>query len=177
MPKSWNYFYYSMVWLSVIVALFLLKSGLLHSWLLLDEGGIKSSFIAGGMYASMVSSSLSLAIFYDLGNRMPVWQVAVLGGAGAAIGDLLLFTLVAKGTHHKGWLHRFALKLGKHPMIKLGLVLAGVGLIISPLPDEAGVALLGAVGLERKWFMPLGFVANAVGIGLVASAGAGRLFN
>jgi hypothetical protein len=42
--------------------------------------------------------------------------------------------------------------------------------LASPLPDELGVALLGASHLRLRWFIPVAFVANAIGILIICLA-------
>lgn len=129
-------------------------------------------FVAGLMYASFVTTPLSIASFYLLALHTNPLLLALIGGVGAAVGDVLLIHLLRL---LKKDLPRFSTKGLVHDIKKLlhsvnlhfvALTL-GILIIASPLPDEIGLILLGATKLPDYKIFLISAVLNAIGIYLI----------
>jgi len=166
--------------MSIFLAYLVFKSGILELVLTqTTEVELIGAFVAGIFFTSLISSAPAIIALGTIATAThePLWMIAVIGGAGALIGDLILFSFLK--THISDEIYRFS----RHPSNKrlskimhlrsirwlLGFV--GAIIIASPLPDELGLALMG-VGKMRLWLLSLlSFVFNSIGIyviGIVA---------
>ena len=143
----------------------------------MGDGTLIASFVAGMFFTSVVTTAPAIAVLGELSLQGNVLTVALLGGAGAVVGDYLIFAFVrdriSQDVAHL--LSRSALgrlyAIFHRPTFKWLLPFLGALIIASPLPDELGLALLGAARLKTRAFLPLSFAFNAAGIlaiGLIA---------
>jgi hypothetical protein len=126
-------------------------------------------FIAGIGFTSTFTTAPATVVLGELARYNHPLLVAVIGGAGALIGDLIIFrffrdriaadfgALIGTST---GRLRTLAAS----PIIRLTLPLLGALIVASPLPDELGLALLGLARLRTAAFIPLSFLLNTAGI-------------
>ncbi len=165
---------------SVVLAYLVFKSGIL-GYILTQTFEIElvGAFVAGFFFTSLISTApaiVALGTIAGAGHE-PLWMIAIVGGLGSLLGDLILFAFLKN--HIADELHRFTLhpsnarlrKLLHLRSIRWLLGFIGAVIIASPLPDELGLALMG-VGKMRIWLLAaLSFVFNSIGIyiiGLVA---------
>ncbi|TSC96114.1 MAG: Uncharacterized protein Athens071426_288 [Parcubacteria group bacterium Athens0714_26] len=167
------------IFLSVIVAIILVKTQAIEN-LLTATGGltIVGSFIAGLFFVSIftaVPATVALAEIARAANS--VLLVALIGGLGAMLGDLVIFRFIKnnlaedlfyliKKSRSKRFFLIFHLRLFRRLTILLGALI-----IASPLPDEIGLAMMGLSKLKTYIFIPLSFILNSSGIlviGLIA---------
>lgn len=165
---------------SLVIAVLLVKTGVLSSLI----GSTKNisffgSFFAGIFFTSIFTTIPATVVLGEISQTNPLLLTAVLGGAGATLGDLLIFRFVkdrlAEDVAHllrshtpKRLFHVFRLKFFKWFIAFLGALV-----IASPLPDELGLAMMGFSKVKTSVFIPLSFVCNTLGIlviGLVARA-------
>ena len=131
-------------------------------------------FIAGILFTFGFTTPFAVGFFIVLNPANPL-LVAVIGGIGSLLGDLLIFyiirfrftdeferlekTKILRGIKKEIDTH-FSSKLKLH----LFYVLAGL-FIASPLPDEIGVTMLaGLTHIKPKVMMLISFVFNSLGI-------------
>lgn len=132
------------------------------------------SFIAGIFFTSVFTTAPAIVALGEIARSNELLPVALLGGLGAVLGDLVIFRFVKDrfSTHvlellkHRGIGRRigafFRLKLFRWFSFFVG------GLIIaSPLPDELGIGLLGFSKMRLSSFIPLSFFFNFIGILLI----------
>lgn len=133
---------------------------------------------AGVLYSSIFTVAPATVALATLATRLPVWQVAFLGGCGAMLGDLIIFRFLrstvaiqildwAHRRHRRLW-HTFSRRRVQWPLAILGALI-----IASPLPDEIGLSLMGITRLPERWMAPISLLLNGFGIyviGLVATA-------
>lgn len=164
--------------LSILIAVILVKTGILVS-LIEGLGAFKllGAFIAGMFFTSIFTTVPALTTLGEIALLQNPFLVAIIGGLGAVIGDMVIFRFVRD---------RFADDLKEvftleHPSKRLAkladmrffrwFVLFFGGLIIaSPLPDELGVSILGLAKVPTRWFIPIAFIFNTLGILVVALA-------
>jgi hypothetical protein len=138
--------------------------------------GYIGAFFAGILFVSSFSVATGIVILLVLAEQLNPVEIAVIAGAGAVIGDLIIFHFVKDQLvgEVQPIFERFG---GKHVIALLhtryfswSIPLIGALLIASPLPDEIGVSLMGISRLNTVQFMLLSFVLNSMGIFLVVSA-------
>lgn len=153
---------------SIIAAVLLARTGTLANFFSSTTHLVYiSAFVAGIFFTSIVTigpATLTLVTLSGMGN---MYIVALLGAAGAVIGDLVIYLFVkdnlakdakylAKPLHLK---HLFKF----HFLRWLGPIIGSL-VIISPLPDEIGLALMGFKSINLKKLVPLLFILNFLGV-------------
>lgn len=163
--------------LSVLIAILLAQSGALERFVIaVGELRLLGSFVAGILFTSVFTAAPATVLLGELAQANSAWMVALTGALGAVAGDYLIFHFIRDRFSHD----IFDL-LRQHGYRRVGRivrlrssrwVLGVVGMIIiaSPLPDELGVTLLGFSRAKRRFFLPLSFTANFLGILLIGLA-------
>ncbi|MBU6310865.1 hypothetical protein KGO06_02970 [Patescibacteria group bacterium] len=142
----------------------------------LEPFGIGGVFIAGSLYTYGFTASSALFIIPAFTPDYSPVFIALVGGIGATVADLTIFKLL------KGNLGKEIDALRKIPAVRRMLEsramrpalvrdLAGFLIIMSPFPDEIGVAFLTLARVNDATFRIISFTANVIGIYLLASAG------
>lgn len=134
------------------------------------------SFVAGIFFTSVVTSPTAMVALAEIGAANSPWLVALVGGAGAVIGDLILYRFIR--THFNKDLEQFlktrrlrsVFSLSRFRSFTWLLPFIGGLMIASPLPDELGVTLLGVARLPPKTFVLISYLSNFLGILLIALA-------
>ena len=170
----------AVITLSIFIAIILAKTGTLEGLITsTQEMRFIGSFIAGILFVSVFTAAPATVALGEIAQSNSVIMVAVIGGMGALIGDLIIFRFV-KDKLSEDLLNLIKTsKLGKFRSITgiMGLrwvvPIIGALIIASPLPDEIGVAMLGLSKMKNSLFIPLSFVLNSIGIlviGLISKA-------
>lgn len=166
-----------LVGIGIVVAIALSRIEAFHDILFgLGSLGWVGVLVAGALFVStftVATGALMLSIFLE---EYPLPLVALLAGAGAVMGDLIIFHLVRDNLlgelkdvyRHFGGRHLTALLHTRY--FRWTLPVIGAAIIASPLPDELGVSILGISRMNTARFMLLSFVLNATGIFLLFSA-------
>lgn len=164
--------------LSVVIAIVLAKNGFLEN-ILVATAGIKylSSFIAGIFFTSVFTVAPATVILGELSQANSILVVAVLGGLGALIGDLIVFRFI-KDSLTEDILslinvprRRKMAVIFKFKIFSWFIPFLGALIIASPLPDELGIAMMGLTKMRTSVFIPISFLFNTLGIlviGLIA---------
>lgn len=141
----------------------------------LEPIGIGGIFIAGSLYTYGFTASSALFIIPSfLPDYSPLF-IALVGGLGATAADLTIFKLL------KGNLGDEIDAFRKIPIVRRTLNsralrpalvrdLLGFLIIMSPFPDEIGVAFLTLARANDATFRIISLTANILGIYLLASA-------
>ena len=166
-----------LVVISLYIAYELLVTGAIGTWVgdsLLRV--IPAGLIAGAFFTSLLTVVPATVVLLEVAQTFNPFLVAVLGVAGAVIGDLFLFLFVREAVSRQAPLflkesqRRYLRRLFAHPLLHWLLPLCGAIIIASPLPDEFGLALMGLSRMDIKVFIPLSFTMNFIGIALLALA-------
>lgn len=133
--------------------------------------GYLGTFIAGIFFAYSYTAAPATALFLILAKEQNLIIAGLVGGLGALIGDLVIFSFITmsfKDEIKKLASEKIVVYLDRNfPFrTKKYLIPIFAGLIIaSPLPDELGIALLAvSQHISMKIFMLLSFALNTVGI-------------
>lgn len=166
--------------LSILVAIILAKTGALESLITsTQEIRFIGSFIAGILFVSVFTAAPATVALGEIAQSNSVITVAIIGGLGALVGDLLIFRFVKdKLSEDLVYLLRISrserlASIFRTRISKWFVPLVGAFIIASPLPDEIGVAILGLSKMKKSLFIPLSLVLNSVGIliiGFIAKA-------
>lgn len=161
---------------SIAVAYFLVQSGIFHDiFAISKEIKIVGSFIAGMLFTSIFTVALATVTIAEIALANNIWSVAIFGGLGAVVGDMIIFKFLRKNIaedveelikKRKGLNNVFKLRFFRFLIPFIGALI-----IASPLPDEIGLAMMGVVELKAKFLIPISFTLNSLGIlivGLVA---------
>lgn len=163
---------------SVGAAVVLGWSGVLHVLFSATEGSrVLGSFIAGFFFTSVFTTAPATVVLAQIAQANSIFLVAFLGGAGAVIGDLVIFHFVRDYlAEDLSYLFRTSRKQWWSAILRVGsarwlMTLLGAVIVASPLPDELGLILMGLSRIKTMYFIPLSFALNASGIlllGLIA---------
>ena len=170
----------ALVILSVFIAIILVKTGVLKELITsTQEVRFIGSFIAGIFFVSVFTVAPATVALGEIAQSNSVITVAIIGGLGALIGDLIIFRFVKDRVfQHFSYLIRISKSERLFSIFKLRLFrwvipFMGALIIASPLPDEIGIAMLGLSKMKNSYFILLSFVLNSAGIlivGLIAKA-------
>jgi len=165
---------------SVFIAIILAKTGVLQDLITsTQEVRFIGSFIAGIFFTSVFTTAPATVALGEIAQSNSVIVVAILGGLGALIGDLIIFRFVKDGlSEHFSYLIKVStteriVSIFKLKLFRWIIPFVGALIIASPLPDEIGVVMLGLSKMKNPYFILLSFVLNSAGIliiGLIAKA-------
>ena len=170
----------AIVILSILIAIILAETGALESLITsTQEVRFIGSFIAGILFVSVFTDAPATIALGEIAQSNSVITVALIGGLGALIGDLLIFRFVKDKLSEdllnliKTSKSERLTSMTKIKGLKWVVPLIGALIIASPLPDEIGIAMLGLSKMKNSLFIPLSFALNSAGIlviGLISKA-------
>jgi membrane protein YqaA with SNARE-associated domain len=161
-----------LIGLSIVAAIFLARSGVLHDLLSsFSDAWLVGAFVAGIFFTSMFTAAPAAAAILLIAQDEGIWLVALVAALGSLLGDFLLFWFARDRLSYylKEHLqkeirkHHLSRIFHMHSFRWIAFVLGGL-IIASPLPDELGIAILGFARLGSNLFVPLSFVANFLGL-------------
>ncbi len=162
--------------LSLSLGWFLVKSDYLHNLIsTVLPYKFLAQFIAGMLYTSFLTSPVSVAMFLVIAGEGNPVTIVLLGGIGAAFGDLLIIRLFrdnykneVNGVSRQLQFQRIDNFLKKYHLEYL-IPLLGAIIIASPFPDEIGLLMLGISKLEYRQIALVSFILNSAGILLIVA--------
>lgn len=175
--RHWPYKNSALLLLSLVCVLYLSRTDMFGTFATslatLRYGG---AFIAGIFFTSIFTVAPALILLQAIAHSSNPWLVALAGGAGAVLGDYLIFRYIR--TSLQGELIQLAKKFGifrlrylwRTPYFAWIVPLMGALIIASPLPDELGVGLLGISKVKSWQFLFLSFCLNTGGISVFLAA-------
>jgi len=163
---------------SVLVAVILTKTGAVKELLTATkETEIIGSFLAGIFFVSIFTAAPATVALAEIAQSNSILLVAVFGGIGALIGDLIIFRFVKNHISedityliNKSKIKRLASVFSLRSFGWLVPFLGALA-VASPLPDEIGLTMMGLSKMKMSLFVPLSFFLNFTGIliiGLIA---------
>lgn len=169
--RRYEYKHSTLAIASVIGFVLLLDTALVQTVLgSVEQLELLGIFIAGVLFVSFFTAAPAVILLLDFLDVYNPFIIAVIAGAGAAIGDLIIFTMLEdkigyelKPLAKKFRLMKFIKSLQKKKA-RLRTILIGSFIIASPLPDEAGIALLGLSRISATSLLIITFMLNSVGI-------------
>lgn len=147
---------FAIIFLSLGAAVLLSRFGffdLILGWS--KEARLVGAFIAGIFYTSAFTTGPAAVALGEIAGHNSVLFTALIGAAGATIGDALVFFLFEKKVAKEIRIP----KRWRWPVAALGFLVVAL-----PLPDEIGLALMGISKLRTGQFTLLSYAANFAGI-------------
>lgn len=140
--------------------------------------GLLGAVIAGFFYAFSFTAFASTGIFLELGNSGNILTLGLIAGLGTLLGDILILKLAKisfeeefKRLYKEPFFKSITKPIPK-PLQHFFKVIIAMIFIASPLPDEAGVALLAnGYRLPRPVFAVISYTLNTSGILLILYTG------
>lgn len=161
----------SIVFLSVLIAIILAKTDAFKD-LLISIQGLKfiGSFIAGIFFISVFTVAPASVMLFKIAQTTPIWEVAILGGLGAVVGDFIIFRFIKNN-----FADEIINLLKKTKIQKIAGIIhlsafrwlvpfIGALIIASPLPDELGLTMMGLSKVKTSTFVLISFILNSLGI-------------
>lgn len=166
--------------LSIIFTIFLARFGVIESILSISAGwAIVTSFVVGVFWTSVFTISPASMAIAHLSRSVDVVTIASWGAFGAMLGDLVIFSFIRdifsediKGAIKASRFKR-VLSHTHFSFLRWFGPLIGALVIISPLPDEIGLGLMGVSKMKTRYLIPATLVLNFIGIFLIAAIAQG----
>lgn len=178
MKKSskWRYKNTTFLVLSLVALFYVADTEVVHALIKqIGSYGYLGAAITGVFFVSTFTVAPASVVLFHLAQEFNPILIALCAGAGAAIGDLLIFRFLKDrvfdelaplfrrfGNSHVSYVF-------KTPYFAWFLPVIGAVIIASPIPDEIGIGLMGLSNIRFWQFMLLAFVLNATGIFIVVS--------
>jgi len=164
------------VGLSILATFFLVRFGVLESIFSASHGfNIINSFVAGLFWTSVFTISPASIVIAHLSRDVDPFTLASWGALGAMLGDLVIFSFIkdvfsedVRGAIKTSRFKRI-LSRTHFSFLRWFGPLLGALVIISPLPDEIGLSLMGISRMKVRYLIPVAFALNFIGIYLLAT--------
>lgn len=163
---------------SIALAVILAKAGIFQEILNYSlETRILGIFIAGFFFTSVLTVGPATVAIGALAQSNSLFVIAAVGAIGSVLGDLIIFRFVRdritddfialfEKPRVKRLAHIIHLEIFRYFTPVIGAII-----IASPLPDEIGLAMMGLSKIKTKFFIPLSYCLNFLGILLVGFIG------
>jgi len=179
--EMWRYRYLVLFSLGIILAIFILSNNAITSLLSrASEWSYFGAFVTGIFYTYSISSPPASVVFFEVSKGLNPFIAAALGGLGAMLGDFIIFKFIKTDILPEARLLAKDLRIPRikshkliHMIHKIAPFVAGF-IIASPLPDELGAAMFGAIEYDTKKFLLISWTCNT--LGLLAIALLGQVF-
>jgi hypothetical protein len=175
--QRWEYKHTTLLIIGLLIFIFMLNTSIITGLFdLIERLGYLGAFLAGLMFVSLFTTVPAFFLLVNFHDLNPI-ALALVAGLGSMIGDYLILKFAEEQVAYE--LKPIAFKFGIPQTIgylqgrksTLGLVrLIGALIIISPLPDEIGIGLLGLGRLSRPAFLAICYFLNAAGILVIVMA-------
>ena len=169
---------------SIVVAIYILKTDAAVVFFShLENFELLGSFVAGFFFTSVFTTAPSIVVLGEIMQITPVWQVALMGGFGAALGDVILLMLIHTSVKAETEYLLGQPRFGRFKKIfdttlfhRLSFFI-GALIIASPFPDELGLALIGVNHVSKTHLFCILFIMNSLGIALTGYAVVALIFS
>ena len=169
--RQWRYKNSTLLVLSLIALFFLADTDIAHAFIKqIESYGYFGAGITGIFFVSTFTVAPASVVLFHLAQDINPILIALCAGAGAVIGDLLIFRFLKDGVFDelapifKRFEGSYLSTLFKTPYFAWLVPVVGAIIIASPLPDELGIGLLGLSRIKVWPFVGLVFVLNSLGI-------------
>jgi hypothetical protein len=161
---------------SVLVSFILSHIPFIHTLIAqLREYGYIGAFLGGMMFTSVFTVAPGALLLIILSQTHTIFSLSIIGGIGALCADYIIASLLASKANDDikflskkdGIMKMIALL--RHSRYRFLATIIGAMIVISPLPDELGLSLMGFSNMHRLSFLLITFVLNAAGIYILLS--------
>lgn len=173
---KWRYKNTTLLVLSLALLFIVSDTDVAHSLIRhIGSYGYLGAFITGVFFVSTFTVAPASIVLFHLSQDLHPILIAVCAGAGAVIGDLIIFRILKDGVFDelsplfKRFEGSYIATLFKTPYFAWSVPVMGAIIIASPLPDEIGIGLLGLTKVTWWQFVLLAFVLNSTGIFIIVT--------
>ena len=166
----------------ILLIIFLYTTGILESFILsLHQFEYAGAFVAGLFYSYGMTTPFAIAVLAVMAQNTNPFVLALLGALGATTSDLLLLRAFSGEVGKEIRITKdfsFTVPESKSLPLPGRLLFSIIGgfVLMSPLPDELGVILLGISRIEAWKFAILSFVFKYLGVLAIAGISLTFLF-
>ncbi len=167
----WAYKNTTILGISLVACSFLAGTSAVHA-LIAEIGtyGYLGSLLVGVFFVSSFTVAPASVILFNLAQIHNPLLIAITAGAGAVLGDLLIFRFFKDQLFDE--LAPLFSRIKENPFSSLFkspyffwlTPVLGAFIIASPFPDEIGIGMMGLSKIKRWQFMLLTYVLNTIGI-------------
>jgi len=174
--RGWQYKNTFLLIVGLVILIYFADSNIVQKSIsVVGNWGFFGAFVVGIFFVSAFTVAPAMFVLYGLADKLNPLGVAVLAGIGAVIGDYLIFRFLKDRIFEE--LEPLFDKMGGSLIKKLFFTpyfiwlvpFFGAFIIASPLPDEAGISLLGLSKIKNWQFLLLSFILNATGIFIIVT--------
>lgn len=176
--RGWRLKNTTLLVLSVVAFYFLVRVPAVDASIRgLGDLGYVGALIAGVGFVSTYTALPAGYVLFELAKNYNALEIALVAGIGSMIGDYIIFRFVRDRVvdELKPFFSRlhipYVRTLFRTPYFAWMVPFLGAAIVMSPLPDEVGVAMLGASRLKSSHFMIVTYLLNALGIFFVVLLG------
>ncbi|MBI2543502.1 MAG: hypothetical protein HYW24_04950 [Candidatus Aenigmarchaeota archaeon] len=156
----------------------------------LKDFGYPAAFLSGMMFTYGLTVAPATAVLFNLGKSLNPILIAFIGASGSVISDYIIFRFVrsrllreikmlskeantlTKPIRYLFFWEELRVRIwcgiSRSKIWQILIPVIGGFIIASPLPDELGAALFGAIKFDAKKFLVIAFVFNFIGILVIA---------
>lgn len=172
--KNWQYKNTALLIVSLAVFFYLSKTPYAQELIRsIGDIGYIGAFITGVFFVSLFTVAPASVVLFYLAKTLDPFGVALLGGAGAVIGDYIIFRFLKDRVFEE--LAPAFQKMGgtyitdllKTPYFSWLLPIIGAVIIASPFPDELGISMIELSRVKNWHFILITFLLNSVGIFII----------
>lgn len=175
--KNWKYKNTALVIFSLAAFLFFAETPFVkNTTQFIGDFGYIGAFFVGILFVSIFTVGPASVVLFQLADRLNPLGVALAAGTGGMFGDYLILRFLKDKVfeelkplymEHGG---RPLRKLFKTPYFAWAIPIFGALLIMSPLPDEVGLGLMGVSKMKTWQLMGLLYLLDVAGIFLIVIA-------
>lgn len=177
--KHWKYRNLTFVVLGILLTLVLSRTNVFNQFLLhIGSWGYVGAFFAGILFVSTFTVTIGVLVLFDLAKVLNPFALATIAGMGGVMGDLIIFRLVKDKLlnelteiYNKNFNGKHITRILHTKYFHWMMPVVGALIIASPLPDEAGITLMGLSKISDFKFTLLSFILNSVGIFIAVTLG------
>lgn len=174
--KDWKYKNFTLFIGSVAFSFIVFRIEGLHTFFLdIGNWGYLGALIGGFLFVSSFTAAIGAVILLILAERLSPLEISIIAGLGGAVGDFAIFRFMKDGLleelkplWNKFRLNRIS-KCLRTKYLRWTLPILGAIIIVSPLPDEMGIALMGLSKIKKYQFVIIAFILDAIGVFLLTS--------
>lgn len=174
--KKWQYKNTALLILGLLIFFYFAESHVVQNTIsTIGNWGYVGTFLVGILFVSTFTVVPAMYVLYALADEFNPIEVAIFAGLGALLGDYLIFRFIKDKVFDelkpifKALGGNYLIRIFRTPYFAWFVPLVGAAIIASPLPDEAGVGILGLSRLKNWQFMLLSFILNAAGIFIIVT--------
>lgn len=165
----------AIVCLSIGFSVLLVHSGMLDVVFKYTESmRLVAAFVAGMFFVSIFTAAPAMVVLVKIFSVGNTFDVVLAATVGSLLGDMVILTIIKDeiGKYLIVGLKKFGqskiIHLFKIPIVSFFTKIMGAIVVMSPFPDELGIALMGVSHLKKKHIATLLFVLDFIGLYIIA---------